>query len=198
MWALLLLSGFNWLSLLSPLWGAACLVLCLQAGLLIYVVKKQKRQNAYSERKPFIPLGTPVLGELRTSSQGMGFSPISAGKLTTLIVVGMTASFLLARYSIKQRGFCNPTGDYAYSDTMLVTSDFRGKNYGSIIDKLGQTEHITICPTITVDWVPGVQIKEAVYEFRNGCMDFSSGSAYFKVEKDELGNYILANNYGRR
>ena len=108
------------------------------------------------------------------------------------MLIGIASTIVLWAYVHQQRGYCTATGDISYSDNMTVATDFRGTNEGYIINKFGVKQHICVVPTTTVDWVPGVYIKKAFYEYRNSCMDFSGEHSWFETDRDDQGRYILA------
>lgn len=108
------------------------------------------------------------------------------------MLIMCVAFFAFGAMSLKQKRQCTATGDISYSDGMTVTTDFRGINEGWIINKYGVKQHICITPTTSVDWIPGVYIKRAFYEYRDSCMDFSVKDAWFEADRDKDGNYILA------
>src|ERR1041384_1481777 len=99
-----------------------------------------------------------------------------------MMILAVASLVGLTLYVNHQRGYCRASGDLSYSDNMTVASDFRGLNEGDIINKFGIKQHICIVPTTTVDWIPGVYIKKAFYEYRNSCMDFSVQDAWFETD----------------
>jgi len=197
MWATILVLSFSNL----PLWLLEHLsVLVLISLLSSLIVAMQNFSNANlrlrlkrEKLKEDFGGSLSAMKENSNSFKEKDSSPVITMRRTAaLMLIGICSVVLLAAYVSKQRGYCSATGDISFSDGMTVATDFRGKTEGDIINKFGVRQHICVSPTVSVDWVPGVYIKKAYYEYRNSCMDFSSKDAWFETDRDDQGHYILA------
>lgn len=177
-------SSWAWFSLLAMF----CLLSFYQLLSLTSILRKLRKNSSSSERT----IRTSDLELSNQSSTSEVSFPAIIAKTSAVMLIMCVAFFAFGAMSLKQKRQCTATGDISYSDGMTVTTDFRGINEGWIINKYGVKQHICITPTTSVDWIPGVYIKRAFYEYRDSCMDFSVKDAWFEADRDKDGNYILA------
>lgn len=175
----------NWLSSVSPLLWACLVLLFSQAGFLIFGLKKLKSlRNLSLMKRNKLSAYSSNSASTEDSCESNGSLDIpSTPRVAAALMVALFSAVLLFMAASRQRGQCSATGDFFESDSMQVQGPADYPNSWNVMGKDNRVYRITFCATSpNVSLHKGDVILYAKYEYRDGCLDFSSQQAALQIK----------------
>lgn len=164
----------SWVS--SSLLATACLLSCWQLSSLISILVRLRKSSSPNERS----IRMKDLEGLKPVPEAY---PAIIVKTSAVMLVMCVAVFAFGAVSLKQKKQCTATGDFFESDSMYVQGPAGYPNSYNVMGKDQRVYRITFCPTSpNISLRKGDFIQYAKYEYRDGCLDFSSQEAALQIK----------------